>query len=156
MSTFTHQCSAAEPVDILFVEDDPHDVTLLRDAFESVVSDRETRLHAVTSGSDAMSFLCRSVESDSDSPPNFVLLDLNLPSYGGTEILEAITAVPQLRRLPVVVLSGSDDRSDIARCYEGYANAYLTKPSDPDGFVSLVETIDRFWFTQATLPSASI
>ncbi|WP_126662795.1 response regulator [Haloterrigena salifodinae] len=156
MSPFTKQSSAVEPIDVLFVEDNPHDVTLLRDAFESAVTNRETRLHVVTDGSDAMSFLCRSVESDTDSPPNFVLLDLNLPSYDGTEILETITDNPQLRWLPIVVLTGSDDTYNLVRCYEGDANACLTKPPDLEGFVSLVETIDRFWLTQATLPPTSI
>lgn len=155
MSTFTDQGGAVEPIDILLVEDDPRDVDLLRDAFDRVETDHETRLHAVTGGSDAVSFLYRSLEFDSDSPPNFVLLDLTLPAHDGTEILEAITDDPRLRRLPVVVLAGSDRSDDIVRCYEARANAYLTKPTDLSGYVSLVDGIERFWLEHARLPTVS-
>lgn len=155
MSPFTQQTGADEPIDVLFVEDDPRDVDLLREAFERVETNRDTELHAVSSGSDALSFLCRSVESESDSPPNFVLLGLNLPTHDGVAILEAIADDPTLRRLPVVVLTESDRTDDIARCYETRANASLTKPTDPSGYVSLVDGIDRFWLEQARLPSVS-
>lgn len=155
MSEFSHIASTAEPIDVLLVEDDPRDVRLLREALETTETDRETRLHTATSGSDAMTFLTESVESDSSASPNLVLLDLQLPARDGLEVLETITDDPRLRRLPVVILTGSDATDDIVRCYETRANAYLTKPTDPDGFVSLVESIERFWLTQAVLPAAS-
>ncbi|QRV16292.1 response regulator [Haloterrigena salifodinae] len=155
MSPFTPQTGADEPIDVLLVEDDPRDVDLLRDAFERVETNRETRLHAVASGSDALSFLCRSIESDSGPLPNFVLLDPDLSTRGGVEILEAVTDDPKLRRLPIVVLTDSDRSDDIVRCYEARANAYLTKPTDLSGYVSLVGGIDRFWLDQARLPTIS-
>lgn len=155
MSAFSHTASTAEPIDVLLVEDDPHDVRLFREAFETTETDRETRLHTASSGSDAMTFLTESVESDSRASPNLVLLDLQLPARDGLEVLETITDDPRLRRLPVVILTGSDATDDIERCYEARANAYLTKPTDLEGFVSLVESIERFWLTQAVLPAAS-
>ena len=97
----------------------------------------------------------RSVESDSVSPPNLVPLDLDLPIRDGIDVLEWIADDPELRRLPVVVPTGSDATDDVVRCYEARANAYLTKPTVLDGFVSLVEAIERFWLTQARLPSVS-
>ena len=155
MSEFSHTASTVEPTDVLLVEDDPHDVRLLREAFETTERNRETRLHAATSGTDAVTFLTRSVESDSVSAPNLVVLNPKLPGRGGLEVLETITDDPRLRRLPVVILTGSDDADDIARCYEARANAYLTKPSNLDEFVSLVETIERFWLGHAVLPTPS-
>ncbi|WP_339104686.1 response regulator [Haloterrigena salinisoli] len=155
MSSFTHRSGADEPIDVLLVEDDPRDVDLLREAFAIAERNRETRLHAVTSGSDALSFLCRSVESESDSPPNFALLDLNVPTHDGVAILEALADDPKLRRLPVVALTEADRTDDIVRCYEARANASLPKPTDLSGYVSLVEGIERFWLEQARLPPVS-
>ncbi|QSW97935.1 response regulator [Haloterrigena alkaliphila] len=149
------QRPAVESIDVLLVEDSPHDVRLLREAFEMTETNGETNLHVVTSGSEALAFLGRSAESDADSPPNLVLLDLNLPDHDGLEVLETINAEPTLRRLPTVVLTSSDATDDIARCYDANASAYLTKPTDLDGFVSLVESIERFWLTQVQLPPMS-
>lgn len=149
------QRPAVESIDVLLVEDNPHDVRMLREAFETIETNGETNLHVATSGSDALAFLCRSVESDADSPPNLVILDLKLPDHDGLEVLESITDEPTLRRLPIVVLTSSDATDDIARCYDANASAYLTKPTDLDGFVSLVESIDRFWLTRAQLPPMS-
>ncbi|ELZ14936.1 response regulator receiver protein [Haloterrigena salina JCM 13891] len=155
MSPFIHQTGVDEPIDVLLVEDDPRDVGLLREAFEKAKTNREIWLHAVASGSDALSYLCQSVESDSGPPPNFVLLDLDLPTRDGVEILEAIVDDPKLRRLSVVILTESDRSDDIVRCYEARANAYLTKPTDLSGYVSLVGGIEWFWLEQAKLPSIS-
>lgn len=149
------QRPAVESIDVLLVEDNPHDVRLLREAFEMTETNSETNLHVVTSGSEALAFLRRSVESDAESPPNLVLLDLNLPDHDGLEVLETITDEPTLRRLPTVVLTSSDATDDIARCYDAHASAYLTKPTDLDGFVSLVESIERFWLTRVQLPPMS-
>ncbi|WP_436347421.1 response regulator [Natronorubrum sp. FCH18a] len=151
----TRPCPA-EPIDILLVEDSPHDVRLIREAFELPERDSGTRLHTVTRGTDVVPFLRREGEYESVPPTNLVLLDLQVPSRDGCEILAAIDDDPQLRQLPVIVLTNSEATAGIVRSYEAHVNACLTKPTEWDDVVSLVESIERFWLTQAQLPSVSV
>lgn len=142
------ECQPANPIDILLVEDNPGDVRLIQEAFKT--TDRETTLHAITDGDDAMEFLTQ--QTTEDSLPDLVLLDLNLPGKSGCEILRTIRDEPQLQHLPVIMLTSSRANEDVTRCYETGANAYLTKPDDMAAFSSLVETVERFWFERARLP----
>lgn len=140
----------AEPVEILLVEDDQDDIFLTKKAFEkqSVINN----LHVVRDGVDAMAFL-RQEEEHADAPrPDIVLLDLNLPTMDGDEVLEAIQDDPELRTIPVVVLTSSEAEEDIVRSYELNANAYLTKPVDFEGFVGIIESIDQFWINFVKVP----
>lgn len=153
MTTTTHQQHTDEPIDILVVEDNPGDVRLIREAFEMAETNNETELHVANTGKDAITFLTQSDEYAAAPPPDLVLLDLNLPGQDGCEILETIRTDLQLRRLPVIVLASSGSTTDIERCYNARANAYLMKPTDPNEFVSIVEGVDQFWLEQAQLPS---
>lgn len=78
--------------------------------------------------------------------PNIVLLDLNMPRLNGFETLAAIRGDPQLRALPVVMLTSSDDEADVQRCYEAGANTYMVKPVTRAKFESLVSTFSSYWF----------
>lgn len=142
-----------EPIDVLIVEDNPGDVRLLREAFEA--ADSETTLHPVGDGDDAVDFLRRRADAESRTLPDLVLLDLHLPGKDGCAVLEAIRGDARLELLPVIVLTGSEDREDIERCYDAHANAYLTKPTSPEEFASLVESVERFWFERVQLPPVS-
>lgn len=152
MST-RHPPRSEKPREVLLVEDNPGDARLMREAFETV--EAETTLHTVDTADDALDFLRRRVDDDSLPLPDLVLLDLKLPGKDGSEVLESVRNDPQLRLLPVIVLTSSEDSEDIERCYDAQANAYLTKPVDADEFDSLVNTVERFWFGQVRLPPVS-
>ncbi|NHN47314.1 response regulator [Halostella sp. JP-L12] len=142
-----------EPIDVLLVEDNPGDVRLTREAFAA--TDAETTIRAVDDGDDAVERLARRSASESASLPDLALVDLNLPGRDGCGVLEAIRDDPDLRRLPVVMLTSSEDREDIAQCYDANANAYLSKPTDPAEFVALAEAVEDFWFDRVHFPPVS-
>lgn len=137
-------------VDILLVEDNPGDVRLIEEAFRQAELDHTYR--AFTTGSEALEYL---FESDDRPLPDLVFLDLDLPGDDGCEVLRKIRDDSQLQCLPVIMLTGSRDADDIMRCYSATANAYLTKPTDPKEFVSLVKAVKHFWFDHTQLPSIS-
>jgi len=137
-------------VEILLVEDNPGDVRLTREALRE--GKVRNNLNVVDDGVKALAFLRREGEYADAPRPDLVLLDLNLPRMGGREVLEAIKANPELRSIPVVVLTSSQAEQDIARAYELRANCYVTKPVDLDQFISVVKSIEDFWFTIVRLP----
>lgn len=139
-----------DPTEVLLVEDTPGDARLVQEAFTSI--DSEATLHTVTEGEEAIDVLKQRRNGESASLPELVLVDLNLPGVDGCDVLELIRADSQLQSLPVIMLTSSKAADDVRRCYDAHANAYLTKPTDLDEFVSLVETLERFWFEYARLP----
>ena len=139
-----------EPIEILLAEDNPGDVKLTRKALEH--GDILNNLHVVENGVETMQFL-RSEGPFAGTPmPDLLLLDLNMPKKDGRTVMEEMDDDPELRRIPVVVLTSSDAEEDIARSYELNANAYLTKPVDFDGFVDIVTRLEDFWFTVVKMP----
>ena len=142
--------SASEPADILLVEDNPGDVRLTEEAFaEGQICNT---LHVATDGVDAMAFLRKEGEFADVPCPDIVLLDLNLPRKGGREVLAEIRADEALKHLPVVVLTSSEAEEDVVKSYELQANAYLTKPVDPEAFIETVRSLQEFWFSVVRLP----
>ncbi len=143
----------SEPVaaiDVLLVEDDPGDVLMTREAFEDYKV--HNNLWVVTNGVEAMAFLRREGEFADAPTPDLILLDLNLPKMDGREVLAAVKADPQLRSIPVVVLTTSEAEEDVVRSYSLHANAYVTKPVDFERFVSVVQQIDEFFVSVVRLP----
>jgi chemotaxis family two-component system response regulator Rcp1 len=141
---------AGSGIEILLVEDNPADARLTREALrESKISNR---LHAVGDGEQALRFLRREGEHADAPRPDLVLLDLNLPRMSGREVLEQVKEDPDLRRIPVVVLTTSEAEEDIVRSYDLHANAYVRKPVDFDQFTEVVRLIEDFWFTVVKLP----
>ncbi|WP_290818006.1 response regulator [Halovivax sp.] len=135
---------------VLLVEDNPGDVRLVEEAFR----DGETgaRLHAVSDGRAALDVL-RGRGEHADAPrPDLVLLDLNLPRVNGEDVLAELKDDPDLRTVPVVVLTSSRDRADVVRAYERHANAYMTKPVDPAEFIESIRAVERFWLGIAEVP----
>ena len=108
----------------------------------------------VTDGVEAMQFLKREDEYTDAPRPDLVLLDLNMPRKSGREVLEELQAFESLRRIPVVVLTSSEAEQDIIDSYDRYANAYLTKPVDFEGFVDIIRRIEEFWLTVVKQPPA--
>ncbi|SFG41820.1 Response regulator receiver domain-containing protein [Halopelagius inordinatus] len=150
MTTASRQ-TRDDPVDVLLVEDNPGDVRLVREALKAAKS--RARLRSVTDGDEAIDRLREQAADDPASLPDIALLDLKLPGTDGCAVLEAIRDDPELRALPVIVLTGSEGREDIERCYDAHVNAYLRKPTDTEEFTSVVKAVERFWFEQARLPS---
>jgi CheY-like chemotaxis protein len=138
-------------VDVLLVEDDPGDVVLIREAFE--YNKVHNALHVVSDGVQALDFLYRRDGHENAPRPDLVLLDLNLPRKDGREVLEEVKADPDLRTIPIVVLTTSEAEEDIVRSYDLHANAYVTKPVDFDRFIEVVRLIDDFFVTVVKLPT---
>jgi CheY-like chemotaxis protein len=112
------------------------------------------RVHWVEDGEDAMAFLRRQ-DGYADAPrPDLILLDLRLRRMHGPEVLAEVKRDPELRRIPVVIMSKSDDEKDIFQAYDHHANCYVTKPMDMDKFMEAVRTIEDFWLSLVCLPAA--
>nr|WP_307251036.1 response regulator [Kineosporia succinea] len=135
---------------MLLVEDDPGDVVMTREALED--TGVTSRLDVVGDGAQALDFLYRRGPYADALPPDLILLDLNLPKMHGQEVLSAVKADPQLRHIPVVVLTTSEAEEDVLRSYDGHANAYVTKPVDFESFVAVVRQIDDFFVSIVRLP----
>ena len=138
------------PIEILVVEDDPGNVLLTQEAL------KENRypviIHDVPDGVAAMAFLHREPPYANAVRPDLVLLDLNLPKKDGREVLGEIKGDPNLRSIPVVVLTTSGAEADVLRSYDLHANAYVQKPLDMDQFVNVIQTFDEFFLSVVRLP----
>src|SRR6202140_940369 len=141
------------PIEILLVEDNPGDVRLTMEGpTESKV---RNNLHVAQDGVEAMAVLRREAPHADAVRPDLILLDLNLPRMDGREVLSAIKSDPKLKTIPVVVLTTSRAEQDVLRSYEPQANCYITKPVDLGQFITVVKSIEDFWFTIVTLPHHS-
>lgn len=138
-------------IQILLVDDDPGDVLITREAFAA--NKVRNHLSVVSDGEAAMAFLRREGEFASAPRPDLILLDLNLPTKAGHEVLAEVKSDTDLQRIPVVILTTSDAEEDIVRSYDLHANAYVTKPVDFDRFLNVVRQIDDFFVTVVKLPS---
>lgn len=138
------------PVEILLVEDNPADVRLTLE----MLGEAKIRNHVsvMTDGQAALAYLRREDEHAAAPRPDLILLDLHLPKKNGQEVLLEIKADPDLRRIPVVVLTSSKDEQDILRSYDLHANCYVTKPVDLEQFGLVVKSVEDFWFTLVKLP----
>ncbi|MCL4503404.1 MAG: response regulator [Deltaproteobacteria bacterium] len=138
------------PIEILMVEDNPGDVRLTVEALKE--GKVRNILHTVEDGEEALKFLRRN-ESYAKAPrPDLILLDLNLPKMNGREVLAEIKEDPDLRRIPVVILTVSKAEQDILKTYDLHANCYITKPVDLEQFLTVVRSIENFWLTVVKLP----
>jgi two-component system, chemotaxis family, response regulator Rcp1 len=140
----------SRPVEILLVEDNPGDVRLTREALKE--GKVRNNLYVAPDGVEALRFLRREDEHHDAVRPDLILLDLNLPRKDGREVLEEIKQDVNLRSIPVVILTSSQAEQDICRAYQLHANCYVTKPVDLDQFVTVVQSIETFWFTIVKLP----
>jgi chemotaxis family two-component system response regulator Rcp1 len=142
--------SQSKPIEILLVEDSPSDAALTIEALkEGKIANRLTH---VEDGVEAMDFLrCRGKYADA-ARPDLIMLDLNLPRKDGRDVLAEIKTDPDLKIIPIIVLTTSRADEDILRSYELNANCYITKPVDFDHFIGVVKSIENFWLTVVTLP----
>jgi chemotaxis family two-component system response regulator Rcp1 len=137
-------------VEILLVEDNPGDVRLTQEVFKE--GKVRNLLNVVYNGEEAMAFLRREGRFANAPRPDIILLDLNLPRKDGREVLAEIKADPDLKRIPVVILTTSQAESDLIQSYNLHANCYIVKPVDLDHFIDVVKTIEGFWLQIVKLP----
>lgn len=140
------------PIEVLLVEDNDADVDLTRETLEP--SPIRLKLSVATDGIEALDFLHGRGGCAQTSRPDLILLDLNLPRKNGWEVLLDIKDDPNLRLIPVVVLTSSDAEADVVRSYDLGANCYVTKPGNLRAFQETVRALERFWFTTVRLPPA--
>jgi chemotaxis family two-component system response regulator Rcp1 len=140
------------PIEILLVEDTPDEAQLTMDALQD--GRVSNRIHWVEDGEEAMSFLRREGRHTAAPRPDLILLDLRLPRMSGQEVLQAIKQHPNWKRIPVVIMTSSDDEKDVIEAYDGHANCFITKPMDIDKFMDAVRSIEDFWLTIVHLPAA--
>ena len=131
---------------ILLVEDNRADAILLQEAFRA--ADVSHPFDHVTDGEQALAHL-----RDADTPPGLMLLDLNLPRMDGREVLAEVKGDPELRDIPVIVLTTSSAPKDVELAYERGANAFVRKPLGMDRLIEAAGAIRDFWLRTATLPS---
>ena len=140
-------------LDILLVEDSPSDRRLIEECFQA--AETQSRVHSVADGECALEFLQREGEFTSAPRPDLIILDLGLPGMGGMEVLKAAKTDNGLKSIPVIVLTASAIEEDVHRAYELQASCYFSKPTDLEGFMDLVESIEQHWLRRVRLPSGS-
>jgi len=140
-------------INVLLVEDNPGDTELTRQSLAA--SKLSINLVALDDGEKALKYLRKEPPYQKAGRPDLVLLDLNLPKLSGGEVLRAIKADKLLRSLPVVVLTSSEEETEVSKCYAEGANCYIVKPVDFNSFMAIVGLIEEFWFSVVKLGSDS-
>jgi len=139
-----------QEIHILLVDDNEGDILLTKEALEEarIVN----RISVAYDGVQALSFLKKDPPFIHEESPDLILLDINLPRMDGTELLSIIKRDPDLRRIPVIMLTTSSSERDILTSYDNHANCYITKPVDLERFMDVVRTIEDFWISIVKLP----
>ncbi len=137
-------------IHILLVDDNEGDILLTREALDDarIVN----KVSVAYDGMEAISFLRKDPPFRNMETPDLILLDINLPKMDGTEVLSIIKTDPDLKRIPVIMLTTSSAEKDILASYDNHANCYITKPVDLERFMDVVRTIEDFWISIVKLP----
>jgi two-component system response regulator len=136
-------------IKLLLVEDNPGDVRLIQEAMR----ENNFELHVVRDGMEALDFLFRRGKFEAVEKPDLIILDLNLPKKDGREVLKEIKNDRELKRIPVIVLTTSNAKSDIIKTYASHANCFITKPTGLDQFMKVMHAIEQFWLEIVELPT---
>jgi two-component system, chemotaxis family, response regulator Rcp1 len=141
---------AEQQISVLLVEDNPGDVRLIREAFRSLHI--APNLHVASDGVDAIDYLRNAASRGSSARPDLIILDLSLPRKSGLEVLAEVKATPEIRQIPVVILSSSSADSDVQRSYDLHANSYIVKPADLSQVMTVIKAVSDFWMSTVRLP----
>ena len=141
------------PIDILLVEENADDVFLIANSLRTCST--VCNLYLAEDGEAAMKFLRQEGVYSTVPCPQLIVLDLDLPRKDGREVLAEIKANPNLKHIPVIVMTASSYEQDILRSYQLYANCYITKPSDLNQYNQTIQAIENFWLTCVHLPAKS-
>jgi CheY-like chemotaxis protein len=140
-------------IHILLVDDNEGDILLTREALEEAKI--VNRISVAYDGMEAIRFLKKAPPFSHGDTPDLILLDINLPKMDGKEVLSIIKSDPELKRIPVIMLTTSSSEKDILTSYNNYANCYITKPVDLERFMEVVRTIEDFWISIVKLPKSA-
>ena len=138
------------PLEILLVEDNPPDIRLMTETLLRGGAPKNIEL--ARNGDEALARLRRRGRDGSAAVPDLIILDLNLPGTDGRDVLGEVKTDPELRCIPVVVLTTSSAPSDVWRAYDLHANCYIVKPIGLRAFTASIEALERFWCSVAQLP----
>ncbi len=142
--------SEPRPIHVLMVDDDPVDLRITREALSQ--AKMHVNISEAHDGEDALEFLRQEGRHGEAKRPDVIILDLNMPRMDGFEFLGEMKKDPELRAIPVVVLTTSEDDAHVLKSYDLHANCYLTKPVVLDSFLSMVKSFDNFWLSVVRLP----
>lgn len=135
---------------ILLIEDNPGDARLAKEAFTETEAPGE--LHVVSRGDEALDYVHQRGKYSDKRKPDFILLDWHLPNTSGEEVLTELKGDPNLKHIPVIVITGSQSDVVVEDSYANFANACLPKPNDSEELMDLVRVITEFWLESARLP----
>lgn len=139
-----------DPINILLVEDNEGDILLTTEALNDAKI--ANKISVVKDGWSAVQFLEKKGEYSNEVSPDLVLLDINLPKMNGHEVLESIKSNPDIKHIPVIILTTSSAETDILLSYQKFANCYVTKPVNVNDFLRVVTSIENFWVSIVQLP----
>ena len=135
---------------ILLVDDNIGDGRLINEIM--LESKLKIQLSTVTDGMEAIDFLFQKGKYVNAALPNLIILDLNLPKKDGREVLAEIKNNSVIKKIPVIILTASENEEDIMKAYELHANCYITKPLSLEKFTRVLKLIEEFWFSIVQLP----
>jgi CheY-like chemotaxis protein len=139
-------------VHILLVEDNEGDIILTTEAFKDM--QLENKISIVRDGEEALQFLRKQDSYADATTPQLILMDINLPGMDGKELLEVIKKDPELKEIPVVMLTSSAADADISECYDKHVNWYITKPIDYDKYTKVMHEIEAFYVSFVPYPKS--
>lgn len=137
-------------IELIVVDDDSADVALLMNALEDCKV--LERVIVKKNGQELIDFLNQRLNLHGGLP-DLILLDLNMPKKNGRQVLKELKQSENLRQIPVIIFTSSDDEKDVFECYQMYANSYIKKPMEVDKMKDVVLKIEEFWFKTVTLVS---
>lgn len=146
MNQITPQKLLPKSQPILIVEDSPDDFEATKRAFSK--ANLRNQIRHCESGESALAYL----RADENEKPGIILLDLNMPGLDGRKTLEIIKKTDVLKKIPIVILTTSNDERDVQACYALGANTYIQKPVDFDGLIAAIRRLKEYWFEIAVLP----
>jgi CheY-like chemotaxis protein len=149
----TSRLDQGKPAVVLLVEDNENDVELTREGFR--MSKLEVDMHRAKDGEECMAFLRKQGSHVGAPTPDIILLDLNMPRMDGREVLAEISNDENLRHLPVVILTTSQEEQEILKMYQLRCSSYIVKPVNFEQFLRVIKSFSDYWLTVVVLPSSS-